>query len=188
MAQQNRTFTPEERIDELSEINQDVSKLVTSAGQAIHALTNRPLNLYASGDDEDEQMAGTNNDTVEDRKAQFKDNTESFFTHLQSIFVMLRRQTYALEEAGIITPDPLALPEQPKPVQAPAQSTPRGFAPVPKEQQLDPERIKNGGLGHLDIGWLNSRGNKVGAEKEAELVQEAKALLEDVLRSEDSID
>ncbi|KAF2214394.1 hypothetical protein CERZMDRAFT_83098 [Cercospora zeae-maydis SCOH1-5] len=185
---QNRIFTPEERIDELSTINQDVSKLVTSAGQAIHALTNRPLNLHASEDDDDEQMTGTSNETIEDRKARFKDNTESFFVHAQSIFAILRRQVIALEEASIITPDPQASPEQPKTVQQPAQSSPRSFAPVPKEQQLDPDRIKNGGLGHLDIGWLNSRGNKVGTEKESELMQEAKTLLEDLLKGEDSID
>ncbi|KAM3422093.1 Mediator of RNA polymerase II transcription subunit 11 [Cercospora zeina] len=185
---QERGFTPGQRIDELSTINQDVSKLVTSAGQAIHALTNRPLNLHASEDDDDERMSGNSNETIEDRKTKFKDNTESFFVHAQSIFAVLRRQMIALEEAGIITPDPQASPEQPKTVQPPAQASPRGFAPVPKEQQLDPDRIKNGGLGHLDIGWLNSRGNKVGAEKEAELMQEAKTLLEDVLSGEDSVD
>ena len=33
--------------------------------------------------------------------------------------------------------------------------------------------ITGGGLGNLDIGWLNSRNDNVGKEKEAELWEEA---------------
>ncbi|KAI5361452.1 Putative mediator complex, subunit Med11 [Septoria linicola] len=181
---QQRTISPAGRISELSGINKDVATLLESAGQAVHALTNRPLNLHDSLD-EDTQMSDSTSDSVDARKDHFRENATSFFENLQAITARLRRQAYALEEAGIITPDPLNVPEQPKAAPPPAQG--RGMAVVPKEQQLDPERIKNGGLGNLDVGWLNSRGNKVGAEKEAELVQETKDLLEGVLRDGGSI-
>lgn len=182
------TITPAERIRELSEINKDVATLLTSAGQAVHALTDRPLNLHASFYD-DTPMPDTSSDSLEARREKFKEVSTSFFETLQGVTARLRRQVYALEEAGIITPDPLTAQEQPKAAAAstaPAQSNQRGVVQLPKEQQLDPDRIKNGGLGDLDIGWLNSRSNKVGAEKEAELIQEAKELLQDVLRSDEA--
>lgn len=180
------TITPAERIRELSEINKDVAILLTSAGQAVHALTDRPLNLHASSDD-DTPMTDTSSDSLEARREKFKEVSTTFFETLQGVTARLRRQVYALEEAGIITPDPLTAQEQPKAAAslAPAQSNQRGVVQLPKEQQLDPDRIKNGGLGDLDIGWLNSRSNKVGAEKEAELIKEVKELLQDVLRSDE---
>ena len=45
-------MTPAERIRELSDINTDVAAMLGSAGRAINALTNRPLNAS----DEDAQM------------------------------------------------------------------------------------------------------------------------------------
>ena len=38
--------------------------------------------------------------------------------------------------------------------------------------------VTNGGLGDLDVGWLNSRAKDVGAGKERELVKELRELLE----------
>ena len=38
--------------------------------------------------------------------------------------------------------------------------------------------VINGGLGDLDVGWLNSRAKDVGAGKERELVKELRELLE----------
>jgi hypothetical protein len=39
-------------------------------------------------------------------------------------------------------------------------------------------------MGNQDIGWLNSRGNRVGADKEKELVEDTKKLLDDLLAGE----
>lgn len=165
--------TPAERIRELTEINSDLAAMLSSAGQAINALTNRPVN---TGNDEDTQMTDDGSNTVEAHKEAFKQNTEAYFTGLQGVFARLRRQAYALEEAGIITPESSLVtnvPARPVPGQ---QAGATGQA-----QKSESERIKNGGLGNFDVGWLNSRGNKVGEEKEAELIKEAKELLEDVL-------
>lgn len=41
--------------------------------------------------------------------------------------------------------------------------------------------VTNGGLGNLDVGWLNSRGEGVERGKEGELVEEVRELLEGVV-------
>ena len=103
--------------------------------------------------------------TLEQRKTAFAEHTKTYYTTLQAIIARLRRQAYALEEAGIID----------------AEASSKAST-LPKES----ERITNGGLGNLDVGWLNSRGNKVGAEKENELVEEAKKLIEETLSRDHS--
>jgi hypothetical protein len=144
--------------------------MLESAAKAINAVTNRPLTK--SGDDSnDTKMENVDGPiTVEQRKEAFTEHTRAFYTTLQAIVARLRRQTYALEEAGIIAA------EAPNALVPGANRGQAGGAPA-KES----EKITNGGLGNLDIGWLNSRGNNVGAEKENELVEEAKKLLEDTL-------
>ncbi|CAK4034227.1 unnamed protein product [Lecanosticta acicola] len=168
------TVTPAERIRELSQISSDVATMLGSAGQAIDALTNRPINRETG---EDTQMTDDSSNTVEAHKEAFKKHTRDYFTGLQGVFVRLRRQALALEDAGIITAESNVLagaPVRNVPGQPPGGTQGQG-------QRTEGERIKNGGLGNFDVGWLNSRGNKVGEEKEAELMQEAKELLEDVL-------
>lgn len=162
--------TAAERIRELSDINNDVAAMLGSAGQALNALTNRPP--VPSSRQEDTQMAESSDDTVDAHKKAFTEHTEAYFTGLQAVFARLRRQAYALEEAGIITADAASMAATPRRA-AGAQQGGAGGA--------EGERMKNGGLGNFDVGWLNSRGNKVGDEKEAELIQEARQLLEDVL-------
>ena len=178
-----QTISPSERIRELSAINSDAATLPTHAGLAIKALTNRPL----TSTDDDTQMSDSATATVEERKEAFKEHTNAFVETLQGVFARLRRQAHALEEAGIITSDnsnlgasiPRVMPRavgvpQPGPSAKPAGAPPQAA-------RNEPERITNGGLGKFDVAWLNSHGNKVGEEKEAELMQEAKELLEQAL-------
>ncbi|KAF2166275.1 hypothetical protein M409DRAFT_66744 [Zasmidium cellare ATCC 36951] len=173
MAEQ--TITPAERIRELSAINTDVAVMLTSAGQAINALTNRP----ARAADGDAQMTDDASSTMDAHKKAFTENTEAYFINVQAVFARLRRQAYALEEAGIIDSDDSALATTvPRSTTGPVEPQARGTPPLAPKQE--PVRIVNGGLGKFDVGWLNSRGNKVGEEKEAELIQEAKELLEEV--------
>lgn len=151
--------TPAERIRELLTISAHVPGMLESAGKALNALTNSPLSK--SGDGEAMEIEnGSISATVDRRKAAFEEHTKAYYTSLQAVVARLRRQAYALEEAGIIDPD------KPDKTSGSAKET---------------ERIMNGGLGNLDVGWLNSRGNKAGAEKENELVEEAKKLLEETL-------
>lgn len=175
------TMTPAERIRELSAINSDVPALLSSAGKAINALTNRPLNS-------DEASNGTiANSSVAAHKEAFVENAKAYFVHVQAITARLRRQAYALEEAGIIAAEAPALStsgeatQRTGPAQVPVRRAGMGNAAMPQRQPADDgDRVTNGGLGSLDVGLLNSRGNSVGLEKEAELMAEAKGLLKDM--------
>lgn len=169
-----------ERIRELSAINEDVARLLTAAGQAVNALTNRPLKQSAEAGEDTEMIDENTRDTAEAHKEAFTSSTANYYTLLQSITARLRRDVYALEEAGIIAAEAPKLGRAPQPAQAIGASA-RAPAGGPGQKSAEEERIINGGLGSLDVGWLNSRGNRVGAEKEAELLQEAENLLERLL-------
>nr|POE48859.1 hypothetical protein CFP56_38956 [Quercus suber] len=143
-------ITPADRIRDLNEINEDVARMIKAAGLAINALTGRSLDPLEAK----ENTKGA--EGSEARKEAFRLNTEEYYTSLQSIIARLRRQAYSLEEAKIISPE----------------------AQTASSNQALGGKIINGGLGNLDVGHLNSRGNKVGAEKEAELIDEARKLLE----------
>jgi len=173
MAGQSTSST--DRIRELLEIDSDVASMLQAAGQAVNALTNRPLETSGKEDGDTAMANGNTSATLDARKENFQQNATEYYTLLQSVVARLRRQAYALEEAGIISADAntIATITVKKPPPPPG---PPGSKPV-----NDGERLTNGGLGSHDIGWLNSRGNKVGADKGQELVDDAKKLLDDVL-------
>lgn len=177
-----QTLSTADRIRELTEVNSDVASMLSAAGQAINALTNRPLNATNDADDDTNMDDTQGSATLESRKESFQQNSQVFYTNLQAVVAKLRRQAYALEEAGIITPEAATLSTIA--VQAPKQPANQPGRP-PQQSDQQPERITNGGMGNQDIGWLNSRGNRVGADKEKELVEDAKKLLEDVLEGRD---
>lgn len=167
-----KKFTPADRIRELNDINEEFSRLLEHAGRALKALS---------------PNAGDEGDDLYARKSVFEVNSKNFYIDLQSATAKCKRQIYALEEAGIIAPEaqtPLSNVQQ-WPGQIPLgsrQGMGRSSPAVLSAQSASQiDRITNGGLGNLDVGWLNSRGNKVGAEKEAELVEDAKILLEGIL-------
>jgi hypothetical protein len=179
-----QTVSTADRIRELADINSDVAAMLTSAGLAMNALTNRPLNA-TSDDDNDTNMEDTQERaTLDTRKQAYQKNTKDFFDNLHAVTARLRRQAYALEEAGIISPQPFTISSISVKSAKPPPTQPGRGAPQQSDQQ--PERITNGGLGRQDIGWLNSRGNRVGADKEKELVEDAKKLLENVLKNDDN--
>ncbi|KAJ5893265.1 hypothetical protein N7495_004956 [Penicillium taxi] len=87
------SFSSDDRIRQLNDIDKDVTKLINSAGLAIKALTNTP------GD------STMPHSSLESHKTQFKEATTHYFALLSSIDVRLRRQVYALEEASLLAPD-----------------------------------------------------------------------------------
>lgn len=191
-------ISPADRIRELSSINADVPAMLSSAGNALNALTNKPLGTDNGAPSEDLQMDdGTENRDVDPaaHKEAFTRHATAYFTHLQAIMARLRRQAYALEEAGIIAAEAPTLSTtgagEPGQRQAAGSGSfarrggPMAMGTASMQQRQAPaddsERITNGGLGSLDVGLLNSRGNSVGMEKEAELIAEAKAMLVDLL-------
>lgn len=108
---------------------------------------------------------------MQQQKESFTTATSSYFTSLSSLDVQLRRQIYALEEAGIL-PTEAAFKETPASLAVPSGvSTLGGLSNAQSSKQTGSSRaaITGDGLGSLDIGWLNSRNDHIGKEMEAEL-------------------
>ena len=180
-----QTISAADRIRELSSINAEVAAMLQSAGQAVNSMTNRPLETPAERDEDIAMAERDHQTTIDDRKAAFASHAEAYYTSLQSLTARLRRQAYALEEAGIISAEAPGLSsssQQRQNASVVGSGRPQPGAVASQE----PERITNGGLGNLDVGWLNSRGNKVGVEKENELIAEASKLLEERLSRNNS--
>lgn len=76
---------------------------------------------------------------------------EQYYTKLNELDETLKRQTTALENAGILA----------------------------KQETRAEEGVTNMGMGDLDIAWLNSRGRDIGLTKEQELLAQAKTFIED---------
>lgn len=172
MSAPQQEISASERIHELWDINASVPEVLSSAGHAIEALTTRPIQ---SQNDNDQLMTGNNdsnhdNDTIDAHKEAFTAHAKEYFTHVQSILARLRRQAYALEEAGIIASE--------APVYGSSAPTgdPQSRAGDRGRNEQD-EKLINGGLGKLDVGVLNSRVNTIGADKEAQLLSDAREML-----------
>nr|OQO27902.1 hypothetical protein B0A51_06401 [Rachicladosporium sp. CCFEE 5018] len=165
-------ISPSDRIRELSVINADIASLLESAGLALTSLTNKPLSPdQPDHENPDTPMVNSHSPpSLSVRQEAFTTHTEAYYTSLQSITARLRRQAYALEEAGILSPRG----EEIIGLSVKHASTGKGAGG-------EAEKLENGGLGRFDIGWLNGRGNKVGEVKERELVEEARDLVEGVL-------
>lgn len=99
-------------------------------------------------------MANTAEAHTETQVAAFKEAMDSFLTTLHSVDVRLKRQIWGLEEAGLISLK---------------ESRPSGVS-------LEPNGV--GDIGSLDVGWLNSRSNKVDRDMEAELWSTMRATVE----------
>ena len=87
--------------------------------------------------------------------------------------VNLRRQIYALEEAEILPAE--AVTREP-PTSLAVHSTSQANSPgssLSKSVVGNKSAIAGGGLGNLDVGWLNGRNDNVGKEMKSELWREA---------------
>lgn len=104
--------------------------------------------------------------TPTDRRSAFESASNSYFQALQTVDVGLRRQILGLEEADIIPADKI----KDKSKDEPASNLKAGGL----------DKVFEGGMGKLDIGWLNSRSGIVSRDMEAELWQKARAFLEDL--------
>ncbi|KAL4929293.1 mediator of RNA polymerase II transcription subunit 11 [Aspergillus undulatus] len=154
-------FTSADRIRQLNDIDQDVAKLIYSAGLAVQALTNARSNDPSSSSSTTFSSNNPNNststNTLETHKTRFKEATSQYFALLSSIDVRLRRQVYALEEASILAPD---------------------SAGARTEGSFASAAAAAGASNPLDVSWLNSRKDTVGKEKEAELWRAAREFVQ----------
>lgn len=144
------SFTPAERIAELNAIDQSISTLLSAASEAIGIISNDPSS-------ETQERALRNPSTA---RTAFQEAATTYFTTLSSIDVRLRRQVYALEEAGLVKPG----------------------------DDRDPKRgrkiggdygIEKTGGGLLDPSWLSARASdRVGSGMKAELLAQARDFVE----------
>ncbi len=126
-----------------------MASLLQSAGAAIQVLANAAP-----------ESTSTSPSSLSAQQDAFAQHTSTYFSALSSIEVRLRRQVYALEEAGLIAPDV-------------DRDTKRG-------QILGSE--ERGAViagGPLDVSWLNARAsNAVEKQREKELWARARGLVE----------
>ncbi|KAH6652376.1 mediator complex, subunit Med11 [Truncatella angustata] len=158
-------FTTAERIQQLGEIDESIVSLLRTVGAAIQSLnksdtSDEDVSMNAGGDaDSDDDDDEPGKDTA------FKHHTNDFLRTLRSVNVRLKRQIWGLEEAGIIRSS-----------DAPAGDTAGDHG----NKTLEPDG--NGKIGGMDVGWLNSRSNKVERDMESELWDQAEAFLKDVIK------
>ncbi|KAF2144557.1 uncharacterized protein K452DRAFT_316531 [Aplosporella prunicola CBS 121167] len=93
-------------------------------------------------------------DALQARKDAFSTHTAEYFQKLKMIGERLNDEAQALADAGVIP--------------ATAEKL---------DEQAASGNIKNGGMGELDIGWLNARAKDPGVEKALELFDEAEERL-----------
>ena len=137
--------------------------MLHAAGLAINALTKSSSSVQ---DDKPTQAL-----KLEQQKEDFTAATSQYFSLISSVDVRLRRQIYALEEAEIIPAEAATKESQV------ASAVPAGLAALAsgpnaasaKQALGNKNGSTGGGLGSLDVGWLNSRNGSVGKEMEAEL-------------------
>ena len=108
--------------------------------------------------------------SAEQQKSSFAAATSQYFSLLSSIDVRLRRQVYALEEADIIPTEAATKENQGS----------QSVSAISSQVTKDRASTQTSGLGNLDVGWLNSRNDKVGKVMEVELWQQARNLVDEV--------
>lgn len=177
------TISHSDRIRELSAIDADVTSLLRSAGLAVQSLTAGIPTASASSSSSSSQPTAhltteATNDTImtdtitttpqsaADIKGAFDTHNESYLKTVQAVQAVLRRQAYALEEAGIV----------------PAKQAEAW------QRREGEEKVTNGGMGGFDVGWLNSRRDEVGRLKELELWREARGRLERAVGEDEGMD
>ncbi|KAI0016023.1 mediator complex, subunit Med11 [Xylariomycetidae sp. FL0641] len=160
-------FTKAERMAQLGEIDRNIVSLLRSTAQAVESIGKKDKQ---DKQDEDTAMTDTNQAQV------FNDSMNDFLRTLRKVNVGMKRQIWGLEEAGIISPgkkDIQNIKEEGGEVQA--SGTRIGT--------LEPDGT--GKIGGLDVGWLNSRSNKVERDMEAHLWDESERTLRLLLQHND---
>ncbi|KAF5496483.1 hypothetical protein CGCF413_v008844 [Colletotrichum fructicola] len=146
-------FTLEERIQQLCDIDKNIVQLMNHTSSAMSALSNKPQSSSSNT---------TSTVSPEDQKQLFKDSMDSLLSTLHTVDVHMKRQIMGLEEAGIIKLRNDASKER--------QVVMNEDAKIVARPSLEPNGV--GTIGNLDVGWLNSRNNKVERDMEAELQEE----------------
>lgn len=150
-------LTPAQRIADLNSIDLSVSTLLSSAAAATKVLSNQS------------PPSASSPTTLATAKDQFTQAAHLYFSTLSSIEVRLRRQIYALEEAGLIAAGD-------------ERDARRGRTLTTDDGSLT---RRGGGVGgQLDPSWLNARvSESVELGKKREVLERGKELAEKMKRT-----
>ena len=141
-------------------------KLLRCAGSALEALT-----TFETGSEDAQDQSRS----LEKQKDVFTAASSEYLKLLSSIDARLRRQINALQDAEIIPAEAVTRDSQSG--QTISSSSPAMGGPAPLSKQTGGRSvITGGGLGSLDVGWLNSRNDYIGKGMEAGLWEEAQKL------------
>ncbi|KAI0160039.1 mediator complex, subunit Med11 [Hypoxylon sp. FL1284] len=160
-------FTKAERIQQLGEIDRDIVSLLRSTAQAVQTLGKQ----QAQGED----VAMTEN---KDHQVDvFQNSMNDFLRTLRTVNVNMKRQIWGLEEADIVTLD----------TNETSGADPESSKPSAGQRKAPLQPDGDGKIGGLDVGWLNSRSDKVEKDMEADLWNEAEAYLQRFLKASDTL-
>ncbi|KAI1377135.1 mediator complex, subunit Med11 [Hypoxylon crocopeplum] len=160
-------FTKAERMQQLSEIDRNIVSLLRSTAAAVQTL----------GKQQPEGEDTTMTDDKDQQQDVFQDSMNDFLRTLRTVNVGVKRQIWGLEEAHIISVDSNG-PQGTKEEGGEVQGAGRSNAPIKPDG--------NGKIGGLDVGWLNSRSDRVERGIEADLWDEAELLLQRLLQKGDA--
>ncbi|KAK3366082.1 mediator complex protein-domain-containing protein [Lasiosphaeria ovina] len=161
----HKPFTKVERIQQLGEIDKDIASLLVHASEAMKAVAKIPAaqppapDAANNNDDDDDEAA--------DAVANFTAAQTKFIDKLDRIDKLLKRQIYALEEAGIIT---LRTSAEPAMIETAGAGAEGRVKIIPS--RLEPDGM--GKWGKFDVGYLNMSSNTVERDMEGELWFKAK--------------
>ncbi|KAB5576002.1 mediator complex protein-domain-containing protein [Coniochaeta sp. 2T2.1] len=160
-------FTKQELIQQLAQIDEDITLLLSHSGTAIQSLTT-PAPSSSSSTSPPPPPGVSTEPTLstldpEERLDTFKSSMNAFISTLHSVDVRLKRQIWGLEEAGVIT------------LKGGGEGDGKGAKDEGMKTNLEPDGV--GKMGGLDVGWLNARSSKVERDMEAELWTATRKLL-----------
>ena len=152
-------------------------KLLRSAGSAVEALT-----TFKGDSAESPNLPRP----IARQKEDFTRASSQYLRLLSSIDVRLRRQINALQDAEIVPAEAATRDSQIS--QAIPSALPALGVSAILSKQTGGNRtvVTGGGLGSLDVGWLNSRNDHIGKGMEAELWEEAQHFVERLQQEEES--
>ncbi|KAK8096520.1 hypothetical protein PG999_012464 [Apiospora kogelbergensis] len=154
-------FTKAERMQQLADIDKaclarpSIVSLLPTVGRALQSITKN-----SSTTEHDAQMTGDNGDDDDNKDVGvFKESMDQFVRTLRSVDVGIKRQIMGLEEAGTVN----------------LGSNRDGGGEPNKSKALQPDG--HGRIGGVEVGWLNSRSNKVERDMETEIWNEIEGLV-----------
>ncbi|KAI2463409.1 mediator complex, subunit Med11 [Annulohypoxylon bovei var. microspora] len=156
-------FSKAERIQQLAEIDRNIASLLRSTAQAVQTLGKQG----ARG--EDVNMV----DDKDQQSRVFQDSMNDFLRTLRTVNVGMKRQIWGLEEEQIISLD-----KEPQNLRDEG-----GEVQIANHRNAPLKPDGDGKIGGLDVGWLNSRSDKVERDMEADLWNEAEAFLQHLLQT-----